>query len=194
MYFLEPFLENLLPSLLYIIYYLLFIIIEIIFTIIIVVKIKQNKIKVFLKAISIISLSIIIFFLIGIPSSKLDVTKKLNSNNLIGKWDLETIARKGKEKASEYNNYIKLNKNGLCKFNSIDYNSSRFVASGCQWSLQHNIRADNSLYENNVITIVLDSSLEKRYFYFKQQGDEFIIYNYYLNDWYDKVEYKRETE
>ena len=190
MYFLEPFLENLLPSLLIILFYILFIIIEIIFSIIIVLKSKKKKESIF-KAISLIGLSMIIFFFIGTPNPKIDIERELNHDELVGKWELRYMSKIGKEEASKYNNYIELNKNGLCKFNSIDYNSSKYISSSCQWNLKHNIKADNSLYKNNVLTIILDSSLEKRYFYFKQQKDELILYNYYLNDWYDKIKYRR---
>jgi len=156
---------------------------------------KQNIQKDIIKFTIIIFFSIIIIFLTGFifyikePSlPKLVIDKKLNNSEVIGKWNLTYIVKK----MDKDDNYIELDENGLCKFNSIDYNSSKYINSNCQWTLEHNIKADNSLYKNNVITIILDISLEKRYFYFKQQGNELILYNYYLNDWYDKIEYRRE--
>ena len=156
---------------------------------------KQNIQKDIIKFTIIIFFSIIIIFLTGFifyikePSlAKLVIDKKLNNSEVIGKWNLTYIVKK----MDKDDNYIELDENGLCKFNSIDYNSSKYINSNCQWTLEHNIKADNSLYKNNVITIILDISLEKRYFYFKQQGNELILYNYYLNDWYDKIEYRRE--
>jgi len=157
-------------------------------------SIKKNILK--LIKISIFFIGIIVvtglFFYMKEPSlAKIDINRKLKYNELIAKWNLTYITKRGRELAHKYKNYIKLNKNGLCKFSSIDYNSSKYIESNCQWNLEHNIKADNSLYKENVVVITFDNTLEKRYFYFMQQGSELILYNYYLNDWYDKIEYRK---
>ena len=184
---------NLLFSIIYIFMYIFLIILEIIFGIIVFIQVeKSNKKKVFIAFFLIVTLTLVIFYIKGTPNPKIDISRKLKNNELVGKWDLTYIIQKEREKADKYYNYIKFNKNGLCKFSSIDYNSSKYMDLNCQWSLKYNIKADNSLYKDNVVVITFNDTQIKRYFYFMQQDNELILYNYYLNDWYNKIEYRKE--